>query len=133
MLTASVLSFPVRPAHPPAPTVTPAVLRRRESEVDVPELQARLGWQAASRRTVIEHLRILFRKAGLPAPKNPRIVKGELLAGDRAIHAGSVWHRVVIDDWFDDRTPPASRAALAQATRNRVRADLADRARRIAG
>lgn len=131
MQASTVLAFPA-PALPPAsPAIPPAILRRRESEVDVPELQQRLGLQAASTRTVIAHLRALFGSAGLPAPKNPRIVKGVEVTGAGAIHKGSLWHRVMIDDWFDDRTPPARRAALAAARRDQIRADLRRRARQV--
>lgn len=105
-----------------------------QGPVYMPELAKRFGLPLnASRRTIINHVRILHQHHGFPAPTNLRFEKARLISGARAI----IWHshfaRDLVELWFAGGTHPATAALAEQANRDRTRRALADNARRLAG
>lgn len=110
-MSADVLSFPIigSAAHADTARRSVAGTRRQYRFSDVVRL---LAMQALEPRTQVEQLRRLHRQAGFPAPLNPRFYAGQLQRGADAIHRGSVWCAVAVDDWRDaqDRPPPSADA-----------------------
>lgn len=116
-------------AAPPLPTV-PAMNVELRRFMTAAELAGRLGLDHHSQRTVIDKLRALHRQAGLPLPRNPRIVRGVVMIGAASIYGASKWDRGEALAWLDHGTspPPAFAPAPAAKAKPQTRAILADRA-----
>jgi hypothetical protein len=117
---------------PPSGSALPQ-LARRQSEINLAGLALKLGMADRPSRAIIETVRKLVDRHGFPPPKTPRFRAGKRLTGGQAVHAGSIWWRDPVEQWFDDDLPPGQAALCAVARATATRADLANRARRIAG
>lgn len=63
--------------------------------------------RACTERWLVNRVRQLVEHAGFPPPVAPRIVADALLDGASAVTKFAMWHRAGVDQWFDDRLPPA--------------------------
>lgn len=137
-----ILPFTGVPRHPLPPAMvappraiaavpaTPTINVHDRRFMTTAELARRLGLDIHARRTIVGKLRILHRQRGLPLPRNPRIVSGDVMAGADAIYWGSLWDRGEALAWLDHGdTPPAGAGAPIPASRQgHIRGVLADRA-----
>lgn len=82
-------------------------------------------------RTIIDTLRALARHSGMPLPRTPRVVRGRPLAGPQVICKDSRWDAGEIDAWLDGRGPAGPAGAARPPLAAPIRADMADRARRL--
>lgn len=97
--------------------------------MNVRELAGRLGLGNCAARTAIKRLRLLHDQGGLPEPRSPRFVKGQLITGARAIDARSQWDRAQILGWLETGFAPLpAEAASSAGQAEQLRAKLAARA-----
>lgn len=114
----------------PTPRVTrPAVPLRR---YDLAAMAQLLGWDDVQPRTVIQRLRALARRDGLPLPCTARARNGRRCTGADAICASSQWDAQLVDAWHHNPGPAAPAAGLPPVP-PAARAAMAGRARAIAG
>lgn len=104
---ATVIAFPLEAAPPPPPDPAPLFAR---SEYDLADVARRVSLLHFTERTIVGKLRILAAKHGLPLPRTPRIVNGEVIAGVASIHSKSRWNAGEVDAWLDGRGPAAPAA-----------------------
>ncbi len=153
-MTARVLAFPaqqpaastpLRLVHSPRADSrgpdgaggSPFTARRRYSLSDMIRL---CGLDEYERRTAIDHLRLYARQNGLPLPRNVRVHRGRTITGPDAIGSRSMWDALAVDAWLDNPQPPQGGGAVSRPANDRCpplpaprRADMADRARQLAG
>lgn len=98
----------------------------RRGEYAIGDLARELSMLHFSRRTIIEHLRALAKKQGMPLPRTPRIVDGKPVTGPESIYAHSRWDAGEFDAWMGGRTPGAPAAAVPRPVREEMhrRAEL---------
>lgn len=107
-------------------------LARSALDIDLIEIAHRLGLEAYQPATIVGHLRNLASSRGFPLPRTTRFWRGDEVTGPRRIVARSRWNRYEVDRWFEDRDPPAPRAARQRAARETLRADMQERAASLA-
>lgn len=133
--TAKILHLPL-PANRPAQSPPPHHVRARAcrpSEIDLAGIARRLGMADWRVRRIIARLRQLADRAGFPLPKTPRFWGGRRVTGPSSIDAHAIWDRDAVELWLDNDLPPGAAAARAAASQAATRADLASRARKLAG
>lgn len=121
----------VRRLRPPAMGHRSDLKIPRSRDLDLIAVARKLRLSHHSRRTIISKLRDLVTGSGFPLPRNPRLVKGQMMEGASAIYAGSLWDRDDVEIWQDGRDPPPAAAARAGAGREAVRSQLAARAQAL--
>lgn len=92
---------------PRAPSRPFAQARREYTLWEVARLT---GLAHVSPKVMISTLRKLAEQNGMPLPKTPRVHKGRIVTGPRAIGRRSRWDALRFDDWLDDWTPPGGGA-----------------------
>ena len=131
MRNAEILAFPA-PSAPlhinPAPQPPLPVLSRSVRDLGLPEIAHRLGLDRLEAATVVKHLRNLALGKGFPLPRTARFWRGEEVCGPKRIVAGSIWNRYEVDQWFEDRDPPAARASRRRHRQEALREEMAGRA-----
>jgi hypothetical protein len=110
----------------------PQLTRAASMDVRIHSIARRLGMADRTMRTIVKTVRHLIEGHGFPLPKTVRFVKGSRLTGSASVHAGSVWDRDAVDDWFEGDLPPAVAAAEMGRRREGTRAELAARAAELA-
>lgn len=130
MRNAEILAFPTPSAPPPTSSTQPAlpVLSRSVREIALPEIAHRLGIDRLEAATVVKHLRSLAQAKGFPLPRTARFWRGEEVCGPQRIVARSLWNRYEVDQWFEDRDPPAARATRQRLRQEALREEMASRA-----
>ncbi len=95
----------VRAIHPPA--ALPSQLRTDRSQpmCALSYIARRAGMEERSLPWLIGYVRQLIRDHGFPPPVAPRLWKGEMLIGHRAVSLHARWYRVAVDAWFDGLMP----------------------------
>lgn len=135
MRNANIVAFPAPfapgAAHPPFRSKPPA-LARAALDIDLVEIAHRLGMDRLEAATIVKHLRTLSESSGFPLPRTTRFWRGQEVRGPRLIVAGAIWNRFEVDRWFEDRDPPATRAARQRHRREQLREEMAGRAVAIA-
>jgi hypothetical protein len=101
------------------------------ADVPVAEIARRLGLASETWRTIIAKIRLLNRRYGFPAPRNPRFVKGELVTGPDAIVRRSLFPRARVEEWFDNHRGPAQALADDAAEAKAATATLASNTRNL--
>lgn len=126
-----VIAFPRPPIAAARPMRFGGVNVRREYSFAQVCAKLALG---GLQRTMIETLRALHDQCGMPAPKNPRLWKGIVQHGSKAIDSNSRWCALEFDAWDDGRRnpPPAMMAEGVPPLPPLARADMAERARILA-
>ena len=128
-MTAQILSWPA-----PAAQETPRRIGAWSRHYRFADVVSRLALGCFSTRVQIEHLRVLVRKDGMPAPVNPRIRGGQVLRGADAVCARSQWDRAQLEAWLDRPGPDAPpMAGQIIAAPQSLRNEMAARAARMAG
>lgn len=132
---------PLFPPSAPPPRVMPAIAAShagtplpqtggRRGEYAIADIARELSLLHRSIRTIVDTLRALAKDAGMPLPRTPRVLKGEVVRGPRSICKDSRWDAAEIDAWLDDRPPTApAGAARARPLAPPLRAQMAVRAR----
>ncbi len=135
MRNAEILAFPA-PSAPipinPDPQPRLPVLARSVRDIGLPEIAHRLGLDRLERATIVKHLRSLALGKGFPLPRTARFWRGEEVCGPKRIVAGSIWNRYEVDQWFENRDPPATRAARQRLRQEALREEMAGRAAAVA-
>lgn len=118
----------------PAPAGLNLAAFRPRREYSFAEVVRMLALQG-ERRTQISYLRQLAAERAMPLPKNPRRSRGHLASGPAIIGTRSRWCALAMDAWLDNQSspPPAASAAAMPPPPRALRADLAARARQLAG
>ncbi|KEZ00643.1 hypothetical protein AI27_05620 [Sphingomonas sp. BHC-A] len=104
------------------------MLSRSVRDIGLPEIAHRLGLDRLEAATIVKHLRTLATAKGFPLPRTTRFWRGELVCGPKLIVAGAIWNRYEVDKWFEDRDPPATRAARQRQRQEALREEMASRA-----
>ena len=130
MRNAEILAFPTPSAPPNIAIAQPPlpVLSRSVRDIGLPEIAHRLGLDRLEACTIVKHLRTLASAKGFPLPRTTRFWRGEEVSGPKLIVAGAIWNRYEVDQWFEDRDPPATRAARQRHRREVLREEMAGRA-----
>lgn len=133
----TVVPFPQRGASPPPvnaadiPSLARTASAVHSADVPVAEIARRLGLATETWRTIIAKIRLLNRRYGFPAPRNPRFVKGALVTGPDAIVRRSLFPRARVEEWFDNHRGPAQALADDAAEARAAAAALAANSRNL--
>lgn len=130
MRNAEILAFPTPSVPPPTPSIQPPLpaLSRSVRDIALPEIAHRLGIERLEAATIVKHLRTLATGKGFPLPRTARFWRGEEVCGPKRIVARSIWNRYEVDQWFEDRDPPAARAVKQRLRQEALREEMAGRA-----
>jgi hypothetical protein len=83
-------------------------------------------------RTIVDKLRVLADRDGMPLPRTPRIASGKPVHGPLVIYSKSRWDAGEFDAWIDGRGPTGGGAPVARPLAAPVRNEMAGRAAQIA-